>query len=288
MCFAIQKGMQASRSTIKEFKHNDMEDLERLLKEQQEEDKKNPKKAKVTRRFMVVEGLYMNYGDICPLPKLIELKYKYKVRLFIDESVSFGVLGANGRGVTEHFAGQVNGMNDIDLISASLENSFASVGGFCCGSSYVIDHQRLSGIGYCFSASLPPLLASAAMTALKIMQDKPDMFEQLQRKAGWLRKKLEIADGLYATGDSCSPIIHLQLKNSDTREEDEALLQRIVDKAYDDGDVALTCAQYLQDEVNLPPPCIRLAVSVSHSEEDLERAADVICQAAKAVLKTSE
>lgn len=103
-CFAIQKGLQASRSFIKYFKHNDMEDLERLLKEQELEDQKvwtvlpcliifsdyfffllskifilfvclfisqNPRKARVTRKFILVEGLYINTADLCPLPELV-------------------------------------------------------------------------------------------------------------------------------------------------------------------------------------------------------------------------
>ncbi|CAB3404844.1 unnamed protein product [Caenorhabditis bovis] len=96
--FAIQKGLQASRSKIEFFKHNDMEDLERLLMEQDAKDQKDPKKAKTIRRFIVVEGLYVNYADLCPLPKIIEFKWKYKVRVFIDESWSFGVIGKTGRG----------------------------------------------------------------------------------------------------------------------------------------------------------------------------------------------
>ena len=63
----------------------------------------NPKKAKITRKFITVEGLYSNYGDICPLPKILELKNKYKVRIFLEESFSLGVFGKTGRGLTEHF-----------------------------------------------------------------------------------------------------------------------------------------------------------------------------------------
>ena len=96
--FAIQKGLQASRSRIEWFEHNDMEDFERLLKIQEEKDKKDPKKASKIRRFMVVEGLYAKTADICPLKRLLELKWKYKVRIFIDESFSFGVLGKSGKG----------------------------------------------------------------------------------------------------------------------------------------------------------------------------------------------
>ena len=63
----------------------------------------NPAKAKKTRKVIVVEGLYLNYGDVAPLPKLIELKKKYCTPVIIDESYSFGVLGGSGRGALEHF-----------------------------------------------------------------------------------------------------------------------------------------------------------------------------------------
>ena len=63
---------------------------------------KNPKLAKVSRRFLVVEGIYMNTGQICDIHRIVELKHKYKLRLFIDESVSFGSLGQHGKGITEH------------------------------------------------------------------------------------------------------------------------------------------------------------------------------------------
>ena len=73
----------------------------------------------------------------------------------------------------------------------SLEMAIASVGGFCAGKSYVIDHQRLSGLGYCFSASVPPMLASAAMESLSVMQTNTEMFDKVRENAKTLRKKLE-------------------------------------------------------------------------------------------------
>lgn len=101
--FSIQKGLDASRSKIIYFKHNDAKDLERILKEQDVIDGKNPKKAAKIRRFIIVEAIYMNSGEICPLPDIIELRKKYKLRLILDESVSFGSLGKTGRGIIEHF-----------------------------------------------------------------------------------------------------------------------------------------------------------------------------------------
>lgn len=101
--FAIQKGLDASRSMVKYFRHNDPADLEKLLEEQACKDSEDPKRAAKIRRFLVVEGIYMNTGLVCPLPRLVELCEKYKLRIFLDESISFGTLGAKGRGVTEHF-----------------------------------------------------------------------------------------------------------------------------------------------------------------------------------------
>lgn len=111
--FAIQKGLDASRSNVKYFKHNDVEDLKNLLSQQAEIDEKNPKKALKTRRFLIVEGIYMNTGEICPLPELVKLSREYKLRIFVDESISFGVLGEHGKGVTEHYGVP---KHEIDMI----------------------------------------------------------------------------------------------------------------------------------------------------------------------------
>lgn len=111
MNFSIQKGFDASRSKVFYFKHNDIKDLERLLKEQDAIDRKNPKKAAKIRRFIIVEAIYVNTGEMCPLTEVIELRRRYKLRLILDESISFGSLGKNGRGIIEHL--NVNVSNNI-------------------------------------------------------------------------------------------------------------------------------------------------------------------------------
>ena len=75
---------------------------ESLLQAQQILDAKNPRKANVTRKFIIVEGVYQNSGEIVPLQKLVDFKYKFKTRIFVEESNSFGVLGENGRGICQH------------------------------------------------------------------------------------------------------------------------------------------------------------------------------------------
>lgn len=79
-----------------------MKDLEEKLVEQEKKDKKNPKKAASTRKFLITEAIYMNTGEMCPLERLVELRKRYKMRYFLDESLSFGVLGATGQGLVEH------------------------------------------------------------------------------------------------------------------------------------------------------------------------------------------
>lgn len=279
--FAIQKGLVGSRSQIKFFKHNDLDDLEQLLLEQEEQDRLNPSKAKVTRRFLVVEGIYMNYGDICNLPKMIALKNKFKVRIFIDEACSFGVLGANGHGITEHFNIPIH---EIDLITATLEAAIPSYGGFCCGTSFIMDHQRLSGLGYCFSASLPPLQAGVAIAALDILESSPDVVKQLRENCVTVHEKLILISELFTCSDAISPVKQLYITEPLPREQAMKKLEHIVDYALKEG-VALTIARYLDaEEKKLPPPSIRLIVTATLSLEDIDKIILVLKEACQSTL----
>ncbi|KAG9486896.1 hypothetical protein GDO78_006992 [Eleutherodactylus coqui] len=176
-------------------------------------------------------------------------------------------------------------IDDIDLISANMENALASIGGFCCGRSFVIDHQRLSGQGYCFSASLPPLLASAAIEGLNIMEETSEIFHTLKEKCRRIHKALQGVEGLKVVGEIFSPAFHLQLERSTgCREKDTQLLQDIVDHCMN-RKIALTQARYLEkEEKNLPPPSIRVIVTVEQTDEELDMAASVIKQAATLIL----
>nr|CAB3266547.1 serine palmitoyltransferase 1 [Phallusia mammillata] len=283
VCFAIQKGLQASRSKIVFFKHNDMQDLEVKMQKQAERDKLDPKKAKVVRKFMIVEGIYFNTGQLCDLPKLVELKYKYKVRLFVDESLSFGVLGEHGKGVAEHFNIPVS---KIDLISSSLEYSLASVGGFTCGSDHVVNHQRLTGQGYVFSASLPPLLARAAIESLNMMQEDPGMFERLRYKASKMQSLLGRIPGIEITGYHESPSFHIRRATPVSPKKDMEFLNNVVDECGKNGVCIVVASRLKSDEIKQDwPPSIRIAVTVEMTDSDIETAAEVIKEAVRVALE---
>ncbi|KAI5386115.1 serine palmitoyltransferase component, variant 3 [Lathyrus oleraceus] len=179
--WGIQNGLYLSRSTVVYFKHNDMDSLSKTL----ENITSKYKGTKNLRRYIVVEALYQNSGQIAPLDEIIKLKEKYRFRILLDESNSFGVLGSSGRGLTEHYGVPVE---KLDLITAAMGHALATEGGFCTGSARVIDHQRLSSSGYVFSASLPPYLASAAITAIDVLDENPNLLTKLKNNIAVLWK----------------------------------------------------------------------------------------------------
>ncbi|TDG41287.1 hypothetical protein AWZ03_012284 [Drosophila navojoa] len=248
--FAIQKGLDASRSTIVFFKHNDVQDLERSLQQQEKRDQQNPKKAQKTRRFLVVEGIYMNTGKLCPLPELVELRKKYKLRLFLDETVSFGTLGKTGRGITEHF--NVN---------------------------------RLSGLGYIFSASLPPMLTQAAISALDRFEREPQIFGQLQERSRQVHTQFKLFTKLKLDGDELSPVKHLYLAESrESFEVESKLFSQVSDKCIERG-VAVVEAAYLRNREHKPiRPSLRIAVNRLLTDKDIREIFDVIEAVSIAVL----
>lgn len=206
--FSSKQGFIAAKSTIVYFKHNDVDDLEKKLKEYEE---KEAKRKKMYRKFLIIEGIYGLTGTICPLPELMKLREKYHLRMFLDETISFGVLGKTGRGISEHF--NVD-RSEIDMIMGSLEAAVGSIGGFCVGASVIIEHQRLSGLGYCFSASLPPCLSDIACQALQMFEQDPGMFELLRKKSTEMHEALEKLTKFKLLSDPISPLKVITTKDN--------------------------------------------------------------------------
>ncbi|KAG8641501.1 hypothetical protein MANES_13G154966v8 [Manihot esculenta] len=190
--WGIQNDLYLSRSTIVYFKHNDMESgtgfraVTESLENTLDKITAGNKRAKKLRRYIIVEAIYQNSGQIVPLNEIIRLKEKYHFRVLLDESNSFGVLGGSGKGLTEYYGVPVE---KIDIITAAMGHALATEGGFCTGSARVIDHQRLSSSGYVFSASLPPYLASAAITAIDVLESNPALVAKLKENIAILWKE---------------------------------------------------------------------------------------------------
>jgi len=279
--YSVQTGVKLSRSDVMWFKHNDMEDLENILKKVAKEDKATGRK--VTRRFIVIEGLYFNFGDVAPLDKIMQLKEKYCYRLIMDDSTGLGVLGKTGRGTCEHFGVPVK---KVEILTGTLEGATSSVGGFCCGEKQIIYHQRLNSSGYVYSCSLPPLLTTASLTALDILEENPSLVDSLRKNSEYFVKEVSKIPGITVTSLSTSPVVHIRLTDTPTdRLKAETLLQNISKEALNRG-VFITRAKYVHSfEAFLPPPSLRVFISAVHTNQQLQEAVGAIRASVEQVLK---
>lgn len=231
--YSIRKGLEISRSNVKWFKHGDLDDLERVLKAVANEQAKS---GKLTRRFVVTEGFFETTGDVTDLPRLVELKEKYKIRIILDETWSFGVLGRTGRGLTE---AQNVDPQQVDMIIGSLAGPLCAGGGFCAGSKDVIEHQRITSSAYTFSAALPAMLAMTTSESLKLLQSNPDILVQCRESIRVMRAQLDPrSDWVVCTSSVDNPILLLVIKpevvNAKrwTTDDQEKLLMECVEEVY--------------------------------------------------------
>ena len=141
---SIIDGMQLSRGKFFRYKHNDMENLETLLKRE----RNNFKNA-----IIVTESVFSMDGDIADLRKLVELKNKYNCMLVVDEAHAFGVFGEKGLGVCE----ELGIIKDIDLIVGTFGKAIGSVGAFVTGKKVLIDYLINKARSFIFSTALPPV-----------------------------------------------------------------------------------------------------------------------------------
>ena len=187
---SIVDGAQMAFGDMKRFRHNDMADLERVLA-------LLPESAG---KLVVVDGLFSMEGDIAPLPDMIPIVKKYGARLMVDDAHAIGVLGG-GRGT----AAQFGVTDDVDLIMSTFSKSFASLGGFIAGDHDVIAYIKHHGRSMIFSASIPPSNAAAALAALEIMRDQPELVQRVNDNAAYMRRELNLLG--YNTGQSCTPVV---------------------------------------------------------------------------------
>ena len=159
------------------YKHNDMDDLERVIE-------KLPSDAP---KFVVSDGVFSTGGEIVDLPRLNEIAKKYKARIMIDDAHAVGVIGKGGRGTASEF----NLEKDIDLTMGTFSKTFASLGGFVAGPERVINFIKHFSLALIFSASPTPASVAAALAALDILEKEPERVKRLIDNANYMRKGLK-------------------------------------------------------------------------------------------------
>ena len=159
------------------YKHNDMDDLERVIG-------KLPSNAA---KLIVSDGVFSTGGEIVNLPRLNEIAKKFKARIMIDDAHSVGVIGKGGRGTASEF----NLEKEIDLTMGTFSKTFASLGGFVAGPERVINFIKHFSLALIFSASPTPASVAAALAALDILEKEPERVQKLISNANYMRKNLK-------------------------------------------------------------------------------------------------
>lgn len=258
-----------------------MQDLRSILESIADDDQRLKRDTLQQRRFIIVEGLFRNTGDVCPLPEIMRLKEEFCYRLILDETLSFGTMGATGRGITEHFG--IN-RSEVEIMVLTLDTTLASVGGVCIGSREIVDHQRLSGAGYCFSASAPPFLSAAATEALRVMESDPSLLEDLHRNAGLLFDKLKKVKTLRVLSGSATPVFVLALqKPPESLEDERALVARIAQTCVHKG-VGVSASKFSLVTAGARPT-LTFCASSSLTDRQMSKIVSVLSESVTACLK---
>ena len=160
-------GMRLSGAKTRTFRHNNLDGLETLLREE---------RGKYRNALVVIEGLYSTEGDVPDLARVIELKERYGAWLMVDDAHGCGVLGRTGSGLAEHcgIAG-----DKVDIWMGTLSKAYASCGGYIAGNSELIDTLRYAAPGFVFSVGLPPAMTAAALAALRVIKREPERVQRL-------------------------------------------------------------------------------------------------------------
>ena len=239
---SIIDGCRLSSGTLVRYRHNDMDELEYLLKQEAGRSK-----------LIIVDGVFSMEGDIVDLPPLVELAKRYKARVIVDDAHGAGVLGKEGRGTVEHF-----GLEDeVDLIIGTLSKAFGAIGGYAVGDDRVIDWIKHSSRPHMFSCALPPSVPATVIAALDIIETEPELRKRLWDNRQTMKEGLDRLG--FDTGQSGTPIIPVILKK-------EPLMLSMVIALADRG---VFCNPVSTPAVPEGHALIRVSVSALHTQDQI-------------------
>jgi 8-amino-7-oxononanoate synthase len=248
---SIIEGTRVAMGDTVKFKHNNMEDLERVLASTRQ---------KYQGAVIVADGVFSMSGDIFNLNKATQLAKQYGCRLYVDDAHSLGVLGPSGQG-TEHYFDCVG---SVDLIVGTFSKSFASIGGFVAGERDVIDYIKHKCRPFIFSAAMPPAAVATVLECLRLVQEEPEHLARLWKNVR--KMKREVTQLGFNTLNSETPIIPLLIG-------DDFTAFKFTQKLYEYGVFATPVVRPA-----VPDGCalIRTSYMASHDQSDLDYVLEVL------------
>ena len=257
---SIIDGCRLSGATSVRFQHCSPSSLEEKLKEHFP--------AGSTRRALVVtDGVFSMDGDIAPLPELTEVAERFNALIMVDDAHGEGVLGDGGRGVVDHF--HLHGRVDVEV--GTLSKAFGVVGGFVAGRRIIVDHLRQKGRPFLFSSALTPPDTAACSAAVDILELSDDPVRKLWSNTRYFKEKVAAAG--FNTGASETPITPVMLG-------DAKVAQEFSRRLFEEGVFAMAIGY---PTVPLEKARIRVMISATHSETDLDFGIDKFVRVGKAL-----
>ena len=250
---SIVDGVRMAGCELRRFRHNDMDDLERRIRQA---------KHRGARRILIaVDSVFSMDGDQAPIAEPLEVRDRHGAFLLVDEAHSIGAIGPTGRGICEE---QRVDPKRIDIITGSLSKAIPSSGGFIAGSKALKIYVQHGSAPYMFSAALTPPNAAAILEAIRIVRDDPQRLARLRENTRILK------DGLAAlgfqTGDSSSPVVPLILG-------DEWRAYRYARRMLDDG---IFVSAVVYPAVSAGQARLRLCAMATHRPDQFQRLFDAL------------
>ncbi|CCJ34461.1 glycine C-acetyltransferase [Caloramator australicus] len=246
---SIIDGCRLSGAKILRYKHNDMDDLRKTLKEAYESGQ--------YKKFMIVtDGVFSMDGDIARLPEIVEIAEEFDAFVYVDDAHASGVLGKNGSGSVSHFG--LYGRVDVQV--GTLSKAIGVVGGYVAGSKELIDWLKHRGRPFLFSTAMTPGAAAAALKAIEILSESSELVDRLWDNAKYFKEKLSALG--FDLGKSETPITPVIIG-------DEAKAMQFSDELFKEGLFAQGIAY---PTVPRGKARVRNIVTAAHTKDMLDEA----------------
>lgn len=255
---SIIDGVRLAKAQRKVYQHVDMTDLEAKLAESQEN----------RFRLIVTDGAFSMHGDLAPLDQICDLADQYDAIVVVDDSHATGFMGANGRGTPEYF-----GVVDrVDVVTSTLGKALGgAAGGFTSGRQEIIEMLRQRSRPYLFSNALPPSIAAATLTALDIVEQRPELRQQLMENTAHFREQIQ-ARG-FTILQSIHPIVPIVLGDE----------KRTVEMARQMNERGFFVVGFSFPVVPKGQARVRVQISAAHTREQIDAVLDAFADVGRSL-----
>ncbi|NLE74302.1 MAG: aminotransferase class I/II-fold pyridoxal phosphate-dependent enzyme [Actinobacteria bacterium] len=245
---SIVDGARLGYGRMLRYRHNNVDDLERVLR-------RVPENAG---RLVIVDGVFSMEGDLADLPALLEVCRTYGARFMVDDAHGIGVTG-RGRGTAAHF-----GLADeVDLIMSTFSKSLASLGGFVAGDEDVISYIKHHARALIFSASPTPANTASALAALHVLEEEPELVDRVIANGDYMRTGLRELG--FNIGNSVTPIVPILVGDDQTTFAAWRML-------FDNG---VFVNPVISPAVSPGRQMLRTSYMATHTTEQLDRVLDI-------------